>query len=449
MASPQKEEPRRKKPKMRKAVVIPLAFAALMVFNSTNQLALTSNWYIVGEDPTMKAVDTTGSSFNVLEASSDNVVEATLLQLAQMKPQDLQGLLEGDDDSKNPFQLDQLQEGKCPESFEGEIPWLPKRQPSELSERFKAQMSGGGQEGLSTGPVVALYYDHLSKAGGTSFCKLAQTNMPKEQVPPYYCMPARSKTGGDGRIGRWELERVQQYLLDKTHRIVSNEWDPFDRRLLSFFSPKTNNMVHLLFATTIRHPINRLLSSHKFFEVLRRNNKERDAHSFEKWLSSCARSSKKYKPSLDSVFRINICRFNFAIWKFSGGKLPLSEMNLEAASLLTQNISVSTFENNSLTEEQWEQPFKDSVRTLARFDLVIPMEELSKHPEPLTEIFGWTNFSQTHVVTTGKIVNNKASSELPSTEYDLLWQSNSLDMILYYWTWAVYLTRLHCRDIID
>eukprot|EP00980_Cylindrotheca_fusiformis_P014657 scaffold3987_cov134-Cylindrotheca_fusiformis.AAC.7 len=52
-------------------------------------------------------------------------------------------------------------------------------------------------------------------------------------------------------------------------------------------------------------------------------------------------------------------------------------------------------------------------------------------------------------VTTGKIVNNKASSELPSTKYDLLWQSNSLDMILYYWTWVVYLTRLHCRGIYE
>eukprot|EP00980_Cylindrotheca_fusiformis_P015278 scaffold4247_cov66-Cylindrotheca_fusiformis.AAC.19 len=48
----------------------------------------------------------------------------------------------------------------------------------------------------------------------------------------------------------------------------------------------------------------------------------------------------------------------------------------------------------------------------------------------------------------GRIVNNTASSEQPSTEYDLLWQSNSLDMILFYWTWAVYLTKLHCRDII-
>eukprot|EP00980_Cylindrotheca_fusiformis_P014655 scaffold3987_cov134-Cylindrotheca_fusiformis.AAC.5 len=434
MVSPQKRKPKSKKQTIRKAAFITLAVPPLMLFNSTNELALTSNWNIV---------ETALSSFNVLEAASDNVVEATLFQLAQMNPQDLQGLLEGDDDSKNPFQIDQLQEGKCPESFEGEIPWLPKRQPSELSERFKAQMSGGGQEGLNTGPVVALYYDHLSKAGGTSFCKLAQTNMPKEQVPPYYCKASRKKPG-DGRIGRWELERVQDYLLSKTHRIVSNEWDEFDTRLLSFFSPTVNEMVHLLFATTIRHPINRLLSSYKFFEVMRQKS---DAHSFEKWLSACAGKSKNH--SLLGGPTVNICRFNFAIWKFSGGKLPLSKMNLQAASLLTQNISVSTFEKNSLTDEKWEQPFKDSVRTLARFDLVIPMEELSRHPEPLTEVFGWTNFSMIHVVTTGKIVNNKASSELPSTEYDLLWQSNSLDMILYYWTWAVYLTRLHCRSIID
>jgi hypothetical protein len=32
-----------------------------------------------------------------------------------------------------------------------------------------------------------LFFQHLRKAGGTNFCSLAQHNLPKEQVPKYFC----------------------------------------------------------------------------------------------------------------------------------------------------------------------------------------------------------------------------------------------------------------------
>jgi hypothetical protein len=38
-----------------------------------------------------------------------------------------------------------------------------------------------------------------------------------------------------------------------------------------------------------------------------------------------------------------------------------------------------------------------------RFDLVIPMELLSGHPEPLGELLGWTNFKETQFVPSGKV----------------------------------------------
>jgi hypothetical protein len=34
-----------------------------------------------------------------------------------------------------------------------------------------------------------LFFQHLRKAGGTNFCALAEHNLPKKQVPRYYCMP--------------------------------------------------------------------------------------------------------------------------------------------------------------------------------------------------------------------------------------------------------------------
>jgi hypothetical protein len=34
-----------------------------------------------------------------------------------------------------------------------------------------------------------VYYQHLRKAGGTGFCDLAKSNLPRRAIPPYYCMP--------------------------------------------------------------------------------------------------------------------------------------------------------------------------------------------------------------------------------------------------------------------
>lgn len=43
-----------------------------------------------------------------------------------------------------------------------------------------------------------VFYQHLRKAGGTSFCDLAKSNMPQKAIPPYYCMPdSKGKTTYD------------------------------------------------------------------------------------------------------------------------------------------------------------------------------------------------------------------------------------------------------------
>jgi hypothetical protein len=249
----------------------------------------------------------------------------------------------------------------------------------------------------------------------------------------------------DARVGAWPTQELEDYFLQKNHRLVSNEWEPFNLEYQKYFSPETNDKVQLVFVTSIRNPINRLMSAHKFWGILHNGAKVKPT--LEQWLTRYARRAKRWKV-MDGDFTANVGRFNFGTWKFSGGSLPVSDMNLQAENLLTTSMSLEEFQDKSLTEDQWRQPFETAVRALAQFDLVIPMEELSKHPQPVTEILGWNDFSQAHVVPSGKVVNNKASSELPPQEYDLLWQSNALDMILYYWSLAVYLTRLHCGDLL-
>jgi|AntAceMinimDraft_1070359.scaffolds.fasta_scaffold119928_2 hypothetical protein len=120
---------------------------------------------------------------------------------------------------------------------------------------------------------------------------------------------------------------------------------------------------------------------------------------------------------------------NFATWKFSGGALPVFGAPFAAQ-----------------PPGSWQAPFAQAVRTLAAFDLAVPMELLSAHPEPLGDLLGWRDFRETHVVPSGKVVNNDArQGELTASEYAALEDANRLDLILYAWVKATYLARIHCE----
>lgn len=155
-------------------------------------------------------------------------------------------------------------------------------------------------------------------------------------------------------------------------------------------------------------------------------------------------------------FAANVARFNFATWKFSGGTLPVTKVQMDAQKHLSQDFlsqqddGFQFFSHHHYPEEEeskeWRDSFKNAIQSLIQFDLAIPMELLTDHTEPLEQLLGWKNFEKAHEVPSGKVVNNNASSELSKAEYDALWNANALDMILYYWTCAVYLTRLNCAE---
>lgn len=211
---------------------------------------------------------------------------------------------------------------------------------------------------------------------------------------------------------------------------------------------KNKDGPYLMFLTSIRNPINRLLSAYKFWGHL--NNNAKLKPTLELWLQRYARRSNRWKVLSDD-FNANVGRFNFATWKFSGGKLPVSKLQIDAEKNLSPAAATRLLAaGTAITDEEhtWREPFETAVRTLARFDLAIPMELLSAHPEPLRNLLGWKNFEQSHVVSAGKVVNNDASSELSTQVYHVLWDANKLDIILYHWTSAVYLARLNCADIL-
>jgi hypothetical protein len=108
---------------------------------------------------------------------------------------------------------------------------------------------------------VFLFFQHLRKAGGTNFCTLAQQNLPKSQVPPYYCMPDikwEDKNGREcgGCFSRFTNDEIATKMQAAGFRILGNEWDPFDAS--RFFE------LPAIYATSFRKPLDRALSQFRF-----------------------------------------------------------------------------------------------------------------------------------------------------------------------------------------
>ena len=401
----------------------------------------------------------------VRAASIDQIVE-TLLGLARMPTKDLRAMLEGAPSSSlaaasaptDPFHLSELRKGQCPWSGDDLIEWLPERPLLKPSEWFRQDNGSSNGDKAGKHNKVAVYYEHLSKAGGTSFCTMAKANMPRKEIPKYYCMPSEPGMA-DARVGSWTREKLVDYFVDKpqtkSHRLVSNEWEPFNRDFLELqmmsdldLAGGNNGGVYLLFVTTIRNPINRLLSAYKFWGIL--NNPAIEKPSIEEFLQRRGRRASRWK-ILSEDFAGNVGRYNFATWKFSGGQLPVTKLQMDAEQYLKSGPkSAATIREIENTQEEhvWRQSFEMAVKMLAKFDLAIPMELFDEHHEPLQHLLGWTHFEKSHVVNMGKVQNNDATTELNSDVYDVLWEANKLDFVLYYWTCAIYLARLNCADVL-
>lgn len=354
-----------------------------------------------------------------VEPVSTVVIVKSLLALAKMPYLELQHALNTSGDDV--FSLGPLDRGECKGVT---IDFLPKRPSAEAAKIFR-------ERGVGSAPTM-VWYEHLSKAGGTSFCKLAKKNMKRKEIPAYYCMPSEPGMP-DARVGQWANDKLGAYLTRTGEVLVSNEWEPFPLARLDLQTPGTP--LNLVFVTSIRDPLNRLLSAYRFWGVL--HNPAGQKPPAKRWLRNMeARAladsksprgmGKGVGTGRDFIARVGMP--NFATWKFSGGEMPVLG-NVDEAAI-----------------GEWSGPLEVAINTLARFDLVIPMELLSKHPEPLGDLLGWKDFSETHVVPSGKVVNNDASTELGDEEsLQKLWAANKLDILLYTWVKAVYLARINCK----
>ncbi|KAI2492504.1 hypothetical protein MHU86_22044 [Fragilaria crotonensis] len=339
-----------------------------------------------------------------------------LVELARLPTADLRKKLYDDD----VFQLAKLETAQtnsliksCP--LASLPPWLP---PSALAPRVYQRSSH------------LIWYEHLSKAGGTSFCKLAQTNLNNvTEVPAHYCMPGDGRLK-DGRVGLWNISKLLKYRKkEPLIKIVANEWNPFppDRWKLED---------QLYFVTTLRDPLDRLVSAYQFWGIL--HNKKRKKPTFEEWLVKKRKASFPLS-ALDPTLYLHIARYNFIAWKFSKGTMPQGDRT--ATNAMGLPVGVSRDE-----EDQWLAPFVMAAKTLSKFDLVLILELMSSHSSKmLVETLGWTNLAKIHVVSSGKIKGSSASQALTKDVYDALWEGNRFDMILYLWMKAVQMIRSQCK----
>jgi hypothetical protein len=131
---------------------------------------------------------------------------------------------------------------------------------------------------------------------------------------------------------------------------------------------------------------------------------------------------------------------NHITWRFSSGVLHSPNM--------TRDTVIDD-------DTQWMIPFELAIRSLVQFDLILPMDIMTKDQlgkVALEQYLGWTNFTigdgnvkDGHVVSKGQIQNSNARSYFSKVDYRQLWEKNWLDNILYLWCRAVFLARLHCN----
>ena len=124
-------------------------------------------------------------------------------------------------------------------------------------------------------PGAFIFYQHLRKAGGTSFCELCRANLPRHQVPPYYCMPDQK---GSLSTPPWSDAKVLTEAMDsKGFKVAANEWD--------VWLDVHRDIPGAVLATTFRHPIDRWYSQYRFEHLEHRDNsKEGDPRlSFKEW----------------------------------------------------------------------------------------------------------------------------------------------------------------------
>ncbi len=205
----------------------------------------------------------------------------------------------------------------------------------------------------------------------------------------------------DGHVGRWTNDELRRHLAEHRHAIVSSEWDPFRSSRLGLSgrglddgggassapddgheSRTAGGGPRLLFLTTLLDPCDHLLSAYTFFAFTRkRNARNYVPPTFREWMAGNAERAAKYERGTGKRFGLLgwTMNHNHVTWRFSGGMLPPPP-----------NVPPGGGEDSS-----WWTPFEVAIRALCQFDLILPMDVMTKDglgKTALGRLLGWMNF---------------------------------------------------------
>lgn len=262
-----------------------------------------------------------------------------------------------------------------------------------------------------------LWFEHLSKAGGTSFCDFARKNVGHAKTPSYYCMPSDGPKKPDGRVGRWQAGKLDAYVKRTGHVVVANEWDAFPAHLFQ----GTRRSVAVL-AAVVRDPVDRLVSAYKFWGKL--HNPNPNPKKAPDWLADRDRLARRSPHRLDpDNFLSQVARNNFAVWKFSSSQRPEFD---DCRKNVTCELAALEL----------------AMDRVAQFHVAVPM--LWQHAaKPLYERLGWTKTDPVHKVPSGKIQNSDAKKELGGAFHEFR-ALNVFDYVLWAYIRRLFLERVHC-----
>jgi hypothetical protein len=223
---------------------------------------------------------------------------------------------------------------------------LPDQRDHERARRYRQGILNQHQQHAknATTDFVFLFFQHLRKAGGTNFCTLAQHNLLKAQVPSYYCMPDMhwSDRRCAGCFLSFTNEQIQTKMIEAGHRILGNEWDPFDARFLD---------LPAIYATSFRKPLDRALSQFRFECIEDRGCKIKNV---TEWWHK--------RKDLTNVYT----------WTFS--RQPVGKM---------------TVGKTPGDAKKRQQAMGKALDTVARFHLVLSMEWLAYAPNHVRDVLGF------------------------------------------------------------
>lgn len=290
-----------------------------------------------------------------------------------------------------------------------------------------------------------IFYQHLRKAGGTGFCDLAKKNMKRGEIPAYYCMPDRK---GSLSTPPWNnAHYLQQQLLEKGHRIASNEWDAWNA--------KNHNKLALpkaAFVTTFRHPLDRWYSQYRFEHLEHRDGSgEGDPRlSFMDYYDR----QKDWTEGL-----------NYYVTTFDGTSDERDESKRGGDFYWTYHKYQKLMKQQLQGTVKGGLPFsffKNSLVNLqSTFDLLLVLEymDMPSHFSMIKKKLGWivppvktlpheTQARREVSKDTGKTVSVTAKEAIPTKDYERLARENVFDLLMYAVVRRMVLERMTCIDAV-